>query len=314
LMLQANPALTPNGVKAILEYTSQSYDGYNALTEGAGFLNAIGAVRLARFFSTAQPGDTVPVQQMWSRHIIWGNHMMSHGLILPDANAWAAGVTWGAAQTTDGDNIVWGQACPDTDPNCDNIVWGQGDGDNIVWGDSCVPDPIDPTVCDNIVWGQEGDDDNIVWGDACDGDDCENIVWGDSGGDNVVWGQDCDDQHPEQCDDNIVWGQECDEQHPEQCDDNIVWGQECVDANGNPCDNIVWGDSADENNSWVNPVDGSIYTAGTGDLPAWLTDEILFGLAPPAPQPGPGNPGPPLPPSSDPPATDGGSDNSSGGF
>ena len=47
LMLQANPNLTPNAVKAILQYTSQAYPGYDALTQGAGFLNAQGAVELA---------------------------------------------------------------------------------------------------------------------------------------------------------------------------------------------------------------------------------------------------------------------------
>ena len=57
LMLQANPTLTPNLVKAILQYTAQVYDGYNPLTQGAGFLNALGAVRLARFYATAQPGQ-----------------------------------------------------------------------------------------------------------------------------------------------------------------------------------------------------------------------------------------------------------------
>ena len=56
-MLQANPNLTPNVVKAILQYTAQEYPGYDALTQGAGFLNTLGAVRLARFYATAQPGD-----------------------------------------------------------------------------------------------------------------------------------------------------------------------------------------------------------------------------------------------------------------
>ncbi len=37
LMLQANPTLTPNAVKAILQYTAQVYPGYDALTQGAGF-------------------------------------------------------------------------------------------------------------------------------------------------------------------------------------------------------------------------------------------------------------------------------------
>ncbi len=48
LMLQANPALTPNLVKAILQYTSEHRSAYDALTQGAGFLNARGAVQLAR--------------------------------------------------------------------------------------------------------------------------------------------------------------------------------------------------------------------------------------------------------------------------
>ena len=55
-MLQANPSLTPNLIKAILEYTSQDYAGYSPLEEGAGFLNALGAVRLSRFYATAQKG------------------------------------------------------------------------------------------------------------------------------------------------------------------------------------------------------------------------------------------------------------------
>jgi subtilisin family serine protease len=38
LMLQANPNLTPNLIKAILQYTSQVYQGYDTLRQGAGFL------------------------------------------------------------------------------------------------------------------------------------------------------------------------------------------------------------------------------------------------------------------------------------
>ena len=34
LMLQANPKLTPNLVKAILQYTAQEYPGYNAASTG----------------------------------------------------------------------------------------------------------------------------------------------------------------------------------------------------------------------------------------------------------------------------------------
>jgi serine protease AprX len=61
LMLQANPRLTPNLVKAVLEYTAQDF-GYDALTQGAGFLNARGAVQLAEFFATARAGQRYPFQ------------------------------------------------------------------------------------------------------------------------------------------------------------------------------------------------------------------------------------------------------------
>jgi serine protease AprX len=47
LLLQRNPSLTPNLVKAILEYTAQPLDGFNTLEQGAGELNIEGAVRLA---------------------------------------------------------------------------------------------------------------------------------------------------------------------------------------------------------------------------------------------------------------------------
>ncbi len=55
LLLQANPELTPNLIKAILMYTSQPLKGYNMFEQGAGELNVEGAVRLARLVA---PGAT----------------------------------------------------------------------------------------------------------------------------------------------------------------------------------------------------------------------------------------------------------------
>jgi hypothetical protein len=46
-MLQANPSLTPNAVKAILAYTAERMTTPNVLEQGNGHLNAEGAVRLA---------------------------------------------------------------------------------------------------------------------------------------------------------------------------------------------------------------------------------------------------------------------------
>jgi len=222
LMLQANPALTPNAVKAILEYTAQSDAGFNHLTQGAGFLNARGAVRLAELFA-GQPvrGDDAADQATWSRHIIWGNHRVGGGQIHAEANAWDENIVWGTAFTDDGDNIVWGTRCDDE--TCDNIVWGTGlDDENIVWGTARGDD--------NIVWGT-GSHENIVWGTECGGDDCEHIVWGSlcdaEGCDNIVWGTGSPDDH-------IVWGT--------TGRDDIVWGT------GDDPDNIVWGSLRDEDN------------------------------------------------------------------
>jgi hypothetical protein len=218
LMLQANPKLTPNLVKAILQYTAQSYPGYSSLRQGAGFLNTLGAVRLAQYYVAPKTGDKVPVQSVWSRQILWGSHRLTGGIMKPSANAWATTVVWGSAKTlaTTGDNIVWGSMAL----NGDNIVWGSStSGDNIVWGTSYNGD--------NIVWGSAMVGDNIVWGSDCGGADCDNTVWGSADGDNIVWGS-CSSG------DNIVWGS--------SLGDNIVWGTaDADDANA-----VVYPDQAGE--------------------------------------------------------------------
>ena len=258
LMLQANPSLTPNLIKAILQYTAEIYPGYNPLEEGAGFLNALGAVRLAKFYASAHSaGEAVPVEPIWGRQIFWGNHRLRNGFMLPTANAWQNGVLWGAAKTLGdtGDNIVWGSACGGGDCG-DNIVWGTAaDGDNIVWGTAGDGD--------NIVWGTAGD--NIVWGTASDGD---NIVWGTAtDGDNIVWGTACGGGD---CGDNIVWGSA-------DAGDNIVWGT----GDG---DNIVWGTTDGDNIVWGSASDGDNIVWGSvsdGDNIVWGSasdgDNIVWG-------------------------------------
>jgi hypothetical protein len=235
LMLEANPSLTPNLVKAILQFTSQVYNNYDYLTQGAGFLNTLGAVKLSRYFATGDRGEHYPSMKAWSRHIFWGNRRVSGGVLTPGGTAWAANIVWGNALTPGGQNIVWGENC-DT-AACDNIVWGN----NVVWGNYGD---------DNIVWGNWGntDDDNIVWGNFYD----DNIVWGNSFDDNVVWGNDCGGAD---CD-NVVWGN--------FYDDNIVWG------NAEGIDNIVWGNTtAEDNVVWGNSDGGENITwgnsAGDGD-------------------------------------------------
>jgi subtilisin family serine protease len=58
LMLQANPSLTPNLVKALLMYTAQPLSGYNMFEQGAGQLNIAGAVQLAQVVRTDLSSST----------------------------------------------------------------------------------------------------------------------------------------------------------------------------------------------------------------------------------------------------------------
>ena len=121
LMLQANPALTPNLVKAILQYTAEHRRRYDDLTQGAGFLNARGAVLLAKSFSSdptapALAKDPTP----WNAHINWGNHRIGGGVLDPRGSAWRTDVMWGASTTGAGEPITWGTACPG--PECGSLI------------------------------------------------------------------------------------------------------------------------------------------------------------------------------------------------
>ena len=149
LMLQANPALTPNLVKAILQFTAEARDGYDGLTEGAGFLNARGAVQLAQSlaagpaaFASARAADPTP----WSGHITWGNRRLGGGRIVAAANAWRTSVMWGSTSSPEGAPIALGTSIA---------------SERVLWGTDCRA-----TGCENVVWG-----------DQCGGDDCGTIAW-----------------------------------------------------------------------------------------------------------------------------------------
>jgi serine protease AprX len=252
LMLQANPNLTPNLVKAILQYTSQRYN-YDALTQGAGFLNSYGAVQLARFYARANAGDRMPSSALWSKQITWGNYRVSGGVILPTGSAWALNIVWG---TVDNENIVWGTQCGN---DCENIVWGTAqDMENIVWGTVADAENIVWGTMDdgeNIVWGTIADVENIVWGTTCGGGDCENIVWGTTMDlENIVWGTTIDAE-------NIVWGTAA------SILNEVIWGS-AADGEG-----ATWGSSGEDAELF------DVTTADPIDFDVISLDELF---APPA--------------------------------
>jgi serine protease AprX len=182
LMLEANPNLTPNAVKAILQYTAEVREGESFLAQGAGLLNALGAVRMATFVGAARKGsliasDTIEAERIaWSRHIIWGNNRIVGGLPLLVASSWPLGVTWGAqaanivwGEHARADNIVWSEDCGGAD--CEGVVWGARSEDGSVWGAA--------RVSDRVAWNT----DNIVWSEA----QSQNIVWSEAIPDNIIW-------------------------------------------------------------------------------------------------------------------------------
>ena len=206
------PALTPNAIKAMLQYSAtplHAADGllYDTLTQGSGEVNGPGALLLAYSADTtcragtfwlADAGPPVSefggVDQPWAQTIVWGTRIV-RGSSIVEVNqaAWAANIVWGTGQMS---NIVWG-----TLSHADNIVWGTLlDGDNIVWGTALFLG--NAQFAENIVWGTAmAWDDNIVWGTGLLGVfDGDNIVWGtfSDAADNIVWGT--------LSDDNIVWG------------------------------------------------------------------------------------------------------------
>jgi hypothetical protein len=220
LMLQANPSLTPNAVKAILQYTAEAHANYDAMTQGAGFLNARGAIELARFLASPS-AEPYPSAEGWSRAFHWGNQRLADGH-LELANAWASDVVWGAATTPIGQAVRWGVTC--STQSCDAGTW-------IAWESSCVD-----ASCTTVLWDR-GYSTNVVWGDTCGGADCvaqgwrppprgeptDQSVWGTSDDDTIVWGT-------SDSGDTIVWG-------TSDSGDTIVWGTSCADPS---CAPVMW--------------------------------------------------------------------------
>jgi serine protease AprX len=209
------PALSPNALKAVLQYTAipLTADGQplDALTQGTGALNGRGAVTLAVAINTSIPVGspwlrfepepstiTAGVVHTWSRALLWDDAIvLGTDALRFNAALWSDNIVWGTS--LESDNIVWGTAA-----ELDNIVWGTAVwAERLVWTDRV----IGLSDADNIVWGTSAGltADNIVWG-TVDGD---NIVWGTWDGDNIVWGTTLVR--------NIVWGTFAGL-------DNIVWG------------------------------------------------------------------------------------------
>jgi serine protease AprX len=192
LMLQANPSLTPNQIKAILQYTAEVRAGADPLTQGAGFLNAKGAIELARYLD-APASLPYPNASSWSARLIWGNRLVTGGRLTDDGNAWSTAVRWGASTIADGHSVSWGVRCSSQDCTSTAGPWrlSQTYSRNVVWGSVCGgSDCASPWTMDVATTADEGE--TVVWGTG----DGETVVWGTGDGETVVWGTSCPECTP----------------------------------------------------------------------------------------------------------------------
>lgn len=157
LMLQENPNLSPDTIKARLMKTAtknfptysvatdpttgQTYmDFYDIFTVGAGYIDIEGALNSTDVANGSAASPSV-VYNPWTQQ----------------------------ANLVIGNNEIWGQSR--------NVVWGGGTvwGTNVVWGSSDFVGATSAVQRGNVVWGGSTDwGTNAIWG--------TNVVWGSTSG------------------------------------------------------------------------------------------------------------------------------------
>jgi serine protease AprX len=169
-----SPALTPNAVKAMLQYSALGVHSglgleYDSLRQGAGALNGGGAVALARaantwakrggFWLEPQPSLWTRVGNedvTWGQRVIWGNAVIWGSTVPVNQAAWSSAVIWGS-------NVPW--------TNSEAVIWGS----NVVWGES-------QTWSSAVIWGSDAigttDGTAVIWG-STNGLNAQNTAWKD---------------------------------------------------------------------------------------------------------------------------------------
>jgi subtilisin family serine protease len=152
LILQANPSLTPNMVKAILMHSAQIMNGPDLFEQGTGSLNVEGALRIAR--ALRKDADSLQVGQklvllglpraestiagetvLWGQSLIWGSGLVTGSATLTQQQeAYAQSLIWGS-------RLAWGAGVTFSDGlySDRHVVFGQGNQWRYVTWDSGTP-------------------------------------------------------------------------------------------------------------------------------------------------------------------------------
>lgn len=208
------PKLSANTVKAVLQYSAinvASGEGaYDPLTQGAGAINAEGAVRLAYSVDVTAPLGTQWLSSFgdasssiaaeivpWTQRVYWGGREVIGPSLAVNELAWQGHVVWGTStfwsSVQDLEHIVWGTSINWLSAVDGHIVWGTGlpfatsylSDEHIVWGTGLMWDEhivwgtslVGLSYDEHIVWGAAGSQTNTVWGNLYLSLDAH-IVWG----------------------------------------------------------------------------------------------------------------------------------------
>jgi serine protease AprX len=170
LMLDKNPNLTPDQLKAILMKTanknllkySSYYDAstgitYNLqadiFTVGAGYLDANAALKssdlaptstgVAKSPTAALNVTTKTAYLVKDSSVIWGN-----SVIWGSSVVWGNSVIWGSDGSVDANSVIWGGDASTVDAN--SVIWGS----SVIWGNA------DADAC-TVIWGN-----SVIWGNV----------------------------------------------------------------------------------------------------------------------------------------------------
>ncbi|MEE9217776.1 MAG: S8 family peptidase [Acidobacteriota bacterium] len=109
LMLEQNPSLTPNLVKAILMYTAEDR-GYDVMTQGAGYVNAVGALEVAGKI-TDSPDKTSDAEYWLSEPLSGESTIGGQALFWGGRMLWGDALFWGGFGALSYDfESMWDQA------------------------------------------------------------------------------------------------------------------------------------------------------------------------------------------------------------
>jgi serine protease AprX len=162
LMIQAEPGLTPDTVKARLMKSAEKHLEYDIFAEGAGFVDLAAALTVGGTasapalspravptsggFVIESTGELWQNTSLWADSLIWGGLSLQRTIdLLCDAIIWGGNLSL-AGQSSSGDAIIWGggaRGSVDGTLNGDAIIWGGGfaggsgtilSAESIIWG------------------------------------------------------------------------------------------------------------------------------------------------------------------------------------